>query len=210
MKHRRTPILNKVDIASHFKIENVSKPAYNDSANTSEAKKLEPSRNHSMVILSSNGNEKSQNLSKSRPKQRQIKLVDEEPHSILKLLEKNHNRIEQPANQESGNSHIPKILASSEEPDAFTERSKSKGMRNNLSVERSEHSSAGKLSNLHTPSIHKSKVAIEKPKNVEPLTRKKSLQKREKGLISILPSHLSMLEKYPGDTSKVSCISLPV
>lgn len=92
-------------------------------AETNNSTKLDQSRNNSLVVLNSN-NHKS--LSRSRPKQRQPKLIGESEHpsSILHMLEKNH-RLDYSINHEINKEHIPKILASSEEPDAKTERSKS-------------------------------------------------------------------------------------
>ena len=91
---------------------------------------LGESRNSSLVIISTSDQNKS--LSKSRPKQRHPKLIDdnEKVSSILKMLEKNH-KIEF-SNKNSTKENKPKIASSSEEIDPKTERSKSNYYFNNL------------------------------------------------------------------------------
>ena len=85
---------------------------------------LSESRNGSLVII--NNKNQLKNLSRSRPKQRQTKLIDdqEKVSHILKMLENSHKIDPKLKNQKVNKNYMPKILATSEENDPKTERSK--------------------------------------------------------------------------------------
>ena len=125
IKQRRTPIPDAKNENQNYSNENEEK--YYQDANEKNSSMAE-SRNSSLVIISTNDQGKS--LSKSRPKQRQPKLIDdsEKVSSILKMLEKNH-KVEF-LNGNSSKDSIPKILSNSTEVDPKTDRTK----RNTLKI----------------------------------------------------------------------------
>lgn len=87
LKQRRTPI---PDIKNtHQMYSNESEEKYYQDTNDKNSSNLDESRNSSLVVI--NTNEQNKNLSKSRPKQRQAKLIEDTENkvsSILKMLEK--------------------------------------------------------------------------------------------------------------------------
>lgn len=85
---------------------------------------MDESRSNSLVVIN---NDQLKSLSKSRPKQRHPKLIDDKDkvNSILKMLEKSH-KIELPKKHPDHKSGVPSILAVSEDQELYTERSKGK------------------------------------------------------------------------------------
>lgn len=177
IKQKYTPMRAHNDKMPNLKIQYPEDSNYEESIKHNP-NKLEENRSSSLVILSKNDHLKSV----SRPKQRHPKLLDdrERMNSILKMLEKSH-KLSMP-NQRNTDSkkHIPKILAASEDH-GFDGRSseRSKGARSEISV----HG----LSSINTSSIHKSKIAIDKPKYAQSVIRKHSVPRHGKVSLSMLP-----------------------